>query len=59
MNQDQLKKMSLRQVMDYTKTIPINEGALTIFFEKLVSEIEFLNRMFDLMHKYNTRDPYQ
>ena len=51
MDKEILNKMSLRQVMEFTRSIPINEGGLEIFLEKIVSEIECLKKRFDEMYK--------
>lgn len=42
LNKEQIDKMTLREVMEYTKGIPIKDGALCIVFEKIVWEIERL-----------------
>jgi hypothetical protein len=54
MDKEKLNKMTLRQVMEYTKDISINDGGLSILFEKIVSEIEYLERMFNGIHKHIT-----
>lgn len=54
-NEKKIDKMTLREVMLYTKDIPLKDGGLLIFFEKLVSEIEYLERMLNGIHKTITR----
>jgi hypothetical protein len=36
--------MSLREVMDYTRTISIHEGGMVIFMGRMVAEIEKLQK---------------
>jgi hypothetical protein len=36
----ELEKMSLRDVLEYTRNLSLREGGLSIFLEKLVSTIE-------------------
>lgn len=44
MDKEKLEKMTLREVFEYTKYIPIAQGGLAIFFEKLVSHLEYLEK---------------
>jgi len=41
---EKYKKMSLREVMEITRNMPISEGGLAIFLEKMVEIIENLER---------------
>ncbi len=59
MDKEKQNKMTLREIMEYTKDIPINEGGLSIFFEKLVTEIEYLERMLNGIHKTITRHDHE
>lgn len=43
MDKESINKMTLREVFDFTKYLPIRDGALEILIEKIVSEIENLN----------------
>ena len=44
MDKEKINKMTLREVMEYTKNISIQEGGLSILIEKIVSEIEDIER---------------
>jgi len=39
-----IKNSSLREVMNLTRNIPIQEGGLAVFLEKIVEEIEYLKK---------------
>lgn len=55
MNDDELSKKTLREVLEYTRNIPIRNGGISIFFEKLVQEIEYLEKMIGGIHKHITK----
>lgn len=42
MDQKNIEKMSLKEVMEYTKNLPIYEGGLSILLERIIDEIEEL-----------------
>ena len=48
---DELEKMTLRQVMEYTRNLPIREGSLEIIFGKIISKIEELERIVEERNK--------
>jgi len=39
------KDMTLREVMEYTRHLRIRDGGLSIFLEKMVSEIEDIQKI--------------
>lgn len=41
-HRDRTKEMSLKQVLEYTRDIPIDAGGLGIILQKIVDEIEEL-----------------
>jgi hypothetical protein len=41
------KDMTLRQVLDYTLTIPVEFGALCILMDRVVTDIECINKWID------------
>ncbi len=42
-----LEKHSLREVMEMTREMPISEGGLRFLIEKMISEIEKIQRQID------------
>jgi hypothetical protein len=43
-NEINIEKMTLREVMELTKSMPIRDGGLAILIEKIVSSIEKLEK---------------
>ena len=44
MKKEQLDKMSTREVLEYTRNLLISEGGLSIILERIVSDIEKLQK---------------
>jgi hypothetical protein len=56
---EELQEMTLREIMEYSRRIPIKDGGLQILLERIVEEIEKQQIRMDKLFRYKCESKHE